>query len=220
MTHAGYFEGIGGFSLAARWLGIETVYTCEIDDFRHNWLKQEFSNATHEKDIKETVGQAADIFTGGFPCQDISEANPAGKGIEGERSGLWHELYRITARHRPDIYCSKTAPDLFTGAYAPYLGNLPQSGMMRNGMCSQSESLDFRTFAKDSSWLPTPCKSDWIVLRFSHAALIRRVKKCLSKKSQFSVRFPEYVVWKYGMYPSPNLFRAIQGFPPNWLLTK
>ena len=88
MTHAGYFEGIGGFSLAAEWLGIKTVYTCEIDEFRHNWLKQRFSNATHEKDIRQTDGHPADIFTGGFPCQDVSIANHRGKGIDGNQSGL------------------------------------------------------------------------------------------------------------------------------------
>ena len=112
MTHSDYFAGIGGFSLAAEWLGIKTVYTCENDEFRHNWLKYRFSDATHEKDITRTDGHAADIFTGGFPCQDISCANPNGKGIDGERSGLWYELYRITAKHRPRYLLLENSPQL------------------------------------------------------------------------------------------------------------
>jgi len=112
MTHSDYFAGIGGFSLAAEWLGIETVYTCENNEFRHNWLKYRFRDATHEKDITKTDGYPADIFTGGFPCQDVSAANPFGKGIDGGRSGLWNELYRIVAKHRPRYLLLENSPRL------------------------------------------------------------------------------------------------------------
>jgi DNA (cytosine-5)-methyltransferase 1 len=36
-----------------------------------------------------------DVVCGGFPCQDISAAG-GGDGIDGERSGLWREMARIT----------------------------------------------------------------------------------------------------------------------------
>jgi DNA (cytosine-5)-methyltransferase 1 len=32
-THLGLFEGIGGFSLAARWAGWETLAWCEWKEF-------------------------------------------------------------------------------------------------------------------------------------------------------------------------------------------
>lgn len=37
---------------------------------------------------------------GGFPCQDISLAGK-GAGIEGSRSGLWYEMFRIICEIRP-----------------------------------------------------------------------------------------------------------------------
>ena len=33
MKHLDLFSGIGGFALAARWAGIETVAFCEIEEF-------------------------------------------------------------------------------------------------------------------------------------------------------------------------------------------
>jgi DNA (cytosine-5)-methyltransferase 1 len=35
------------------------------------------------------------MITAGFPCQDISVANPGGKGLKGKRSGLFKEILRI-----------------------------------------------------------------------------------------------------------------------------
>lgn len=52
MTHAGYFEGIGGFSLAAEWAGMKTIYTCEIEDFQNSWLTHYLPHATHERDTR------------------------------------------------------------------------------------------------------------------------------------------------------------------------
>ncbi|MBB3840740.1 DNA (cytosine-5)-methyltransferase 1 [Runella defluvii] len=112
MTHAGYFEGIGGFSLAAESVGIKTIYTCELDDFRTAWLTYRFKNAIHERDIRTAVGHYATIFTGGFPCQDISLANPNGKGLEGNRSGLWWEFYRLICIHRPKYVVLENSPNL------------------------------------------------------------------------------------------------------------
>lgn len=42
------------------------------------------------------------VFVGGFPCQDLSVANAKGKGLDGERSGLWKEYKRVIAECRPD----------------------------------------------------------------------------------------------------------------------
>jgi predicted DNA-binding protein YlxM (UPF0122 family) len=45
MKHIGLFEGIGGFSLAAQWMGWETVAWCEINQFCQNVLKYHFPQA-------------------------------------------------------------------------------------------------------------------------------------------------------------------------------
>jgi DNA (cytosine-5)-methyltransferase 1 len=44
MNHLGLFEGIGGFSLAARWAGWETLAWCEWDKNCQRVLKYHFPN--------------------------------------------------------------------------------------------------------------------------------------------------------------------------------
>lgn len=112
MTHAGYFEGIGGFTLGAERAGIETIYTCEIDDYCNTWLTHYLPNAIHERDITTAIGCYADIFTAGFPCQDISRANPKGKGLKGERSGLFYPFIQIVGRYRPKYVILENSPML------------------------------------------------------------------------------------------------------------
>jgi DNA (cytosine-5)-methyltransferase 1 len=151
MTHAGYFEGIGGFSLAAEWLGIDTVYTCENDDFRHEWLKYRFKNAKHEKDIRETAGYPADIFTAGFPCQDVSGANSmptGGKGLDGERSGLWHEMFRIVVAHRPDYLLVENSPRLVHRGLHTILRQLAAIGYDAEWFVTGKRELGFPDFRK------------------------------------------------------------------------
>lgn len=42
MNHIGLFEGIGGFSLAAKWMGWETIAWCEINPFGQQVLNYHF----------------------------------------------------------------------------------------------------------------------------------------------------------------------------------
>jgi DNA (cytosine-5)-methyltransferase 1 len=46
------------------------------------------------------AGWAGPVWTGGFPCQDISTAG-AGVGLSGSRSGLWWEWFRLIRACRP-----------------------------------------------------------------------------------------------------------------------
>lgn len=103
MKHLGLFEGIGGFSLAARWMGWETVAWVEINKFCQQVLKKNFPEAKGYGDIKEFNGTpyrgAIDILTGGDPCQGNSTA---GKG-EGKEyhNYLWPEYFRIVREAQP-----------------------------------------------------------------------------------------------------------------------
>ncbi len=103
MTHLGLFEGIGGFSLAARWMGWETLAWCEWNEFGQKVLKHYFPEAEGFGDITKTdftkYANRIDILTGGFPCQPYSAAGKR-LGKEDERH-LWPHMCRVIREVQP-----------------------------------------------------------------------------------------------------------------------
>jgi DNA (cytosine-5)-methyltransferase 1 len=103
MKHASLFSGIGGFDLAAKWMGWTNVFNCEWEEFPQRVLKHHFPNAIQYGDIKELDATAyagrIDILTGGFPCQPYSLAGKR-KGKEDERH-LWPEMLRVIRECAP-----------------------------------------------------------------------------------------------------------------------
>lgn len=103
MKHLGLFEGIGGFSLAAKWMGWETVAWCEWNEFEQKVLTHHFPNAEGHGDITKTdftkYANQIDIVTGGFPCQPYSNAGLR-KGKEDDRH-LWPEMLRAIKEIQP-----------------------------------------------------------------------------------------------------------------------
>lgn len=90
------FNGIGGFQLAAAWMGWENIMSCEIDEFCNKVTKQHFPNCTQHGDIKTTdfsiYRGKIDIITGGFPCQPFS--------VAGDQTGEEHEQYLLQEMFR------------------------------------------------------------------------------------------------------------------------
>jgi DNA (cytosine-5)-methyltransferase 1 len=114
MKHIGLFEGVGGFSLAARWMGWETIAWCEWNEYCQKILKQHFKEAQGHGDITQTDftiyrGQC-DIVTGGFPCQPYSLAGKR-KGKEDERH-LWPEMLRAIQEIQPRWVIGENVPGL------------------------------------------------------------------------------------------------------------
>lgn len=78
MTHGSLFSGIGGFDLAAEWMGWTNVFHCEMNPFGQRVLAHHFPNSKLHEDVKtfpasDYIGRI-DILTGGFPCQPYSTA--------------------------------------------------------------------------------------------------------------------------------------------------
>lgn len=78
MTHASLFSGIGGFDLAAEWMGWHNAFHCEINEFCTKILNYHFPDAEHYTDITRTDfskwGGRIDVLSGGFPFQPFSLA--------------------------------------------------------------------------------------------------------------------------------------------------
>jgi DNA (cytosine-5)-methyltransferase 1 len=129
MIHVSLFSGIGGFSLACDWLGIETILHCEIDPFCQKVLKKHWLDTPIVKDVNDVEeikrivtdasGRHGDgwaesrdrgargawipdslILTAGFPCQPFSAAGRR-RGKADDRY-LWPQTLAVIAAIRPD----------------------------------------------------------------------------------------------------------------------
>ena len=103
MKHGSLFSGIGGFDLAAEWMGWENIFHCEWNPFGQKVLSYYWPQAKSYHDITKTDftihrGQI-DILTGGFPCQPYSLAGKR-KGKEDDRH-LWPEMLRAIREIQP-----------------------------------------------------------------------------------------------------------------------
>ena len=103
MRHGSLFSGIGGFDLAAEWMGWENVFHCEWNPFGQRVLKHYWPNAETFTDITKTdftkYANTVDIISGGFPCQPFSLAGKR-KGTDDERY-LWGEMLRAIQEIKP-----------------------------------------------------------------------------------------------------------------------
>jgi DNA (cytosine-5)-methyltransferase 1 len=103
------FSGIGGMSIALQdW--VRPIAYCEIDPYCQGILLSRMADKTlATAPIWDNISTfrtnyllegRIEIITGGFPCQDISIAGH-GKGLAGERSGLFFEIVRLAKEIKP-----------------------------------------------------------------------------------------------------------------------
>lgn len=119
MTHGSLFSGIGGFDLAAEWMGWENKFHCEWIEEKRKELKSKFKNSISHGDITATdftvYNGRIDVLTGGFPCQDVSIAKQDGKGqqgLQGERTSLFYEMCRAIDEIRPKYIVAENVSNI------------------------------------------------------------------------------------------------------------
>ena len=95
------FSGVGGFDLGLENAGMKTIYQCEWDKHATRILERHWPDVPRWGDITTLTGKEIlshgtppDVVAWGSPCQDLSVAGKRA-GLEGERSGLFHEGIRI-----------------------------------------------------------------------------------------------------------------------------
>ena len=127
LRHLDLFSGIGGFALGLeRAGGFETVAFCEIEPYCQAVLKKHWPHVPIFPDIRELTADAVgpvDIITGGFPCQDISNAGQR-EGIKGKQSGLWSEFARLIGEIRPRFTIVENVSALLGRGLGRVLGDI------------------------------------------------------------------------------------------------
>ena len=95
------FSGVGGFDMGLENAGMETVFQCEWDKHANSILHKHWPSVPKWDDVSTLTGKhilahapVVDVVAWGSPCQDLSVAGKRA-GLEGGRSGLFHEGIRI-----------------------------------------------------------------------------------------------------------------------------
>ena len=130
------FAGAGGGILGGKLLGWRTVCAVEINEYARRVLVARQDDGCLQPfpiwdDVTTFDGKPwrglVDVISGGFPCQDISSAGN-GKGLDGERSGLWRDMARIVREVRPRYVLVENSPLLVGRGLATVLCDLAGMG--------------------------------------------------------------------------------------------
>ena len=177
MTHGSLFSGIGGFDLAAKWVGWKNVFQCEINPFCQQILKYHFPKCKLFTDIKTTnfskYANKIDVISGGFPCQPFSSAGKR-RGTKDDRF-LWGEMFRVISEVSPKWVVAENVSGLLT----------QESGMVFEQLCSDLENSGYEVLpiVIPACAVGAPHRRDrlWIV---AHRNSIERTERRANSKQQ------------------------------------
>ena len=137
MRHGSLFSGIGGFDLAAQWMGWDNIFQVEYDEWCQKILTKNFPNVKKYKDIKEFDGTkyrgSVDIISGGFPCQPFSTAGK--RQGEADDRYLWPEMLRVIREVKPTFVVGENVAGLVS----------MDNGKTLEGILSDLENEEYQT---------------------------------------------------------------------------
>ncbi len=123
---ASLFTGIGGFDIGFERVGFEITFQCEINKFCRGILKRHWPAIPHHENIKELHAADiphSDVWTGGFPCQDVSLARMGTRaGLRGNRSGLFFDFARLIGEARPRVVLLENVAGLLSSHHGRDFG--------------------------------------------------------------------------------------------------
>lgn len=203
------FSGIGGISLALKDY-VRPIAFCEIDKYCQKVLSKNFPNIPIYDDVATLGGEQfngkIDIIYGGFPCQDISVAG-LGKGLEGERSGLFYQIVRLTKEIQPSFV---------------FLENVP--AIRRRGLFTVVS--EFTELGYDCRWTivsarevgaPHLRKRWFLLAHASREGLERQGHRTKLRQEKLAESSTQNEVYKWGVHNSwlsePNVDRMADGIP-------
>jgi len=131
LTFGSLFSGIGGIDLGFERAGMVCKWQVEIDDYATRVLEKHWPSIHRERDIRDCGKhnlEPVDVVCAGFPCQDISSNNQYKQGIEGSKSGLFHQVVRIVRDIQPRVVMLENVSDLLVRGMGTVLGELAAIG--------------------------------------------------------------------------------------------
>ncbi len=135
LVTVGLFSGVGGLELGLSRAGHRAVMMCENDRVARAVLDARFPEITKHGDIRtlDALPAETQLVAAGFPCQDLSQAGRTA-GIEGEKSGLVSEVFRLLRTHRAPWVLLENVPFML----------LVKNGRAFDHVIEQLESLGYR----------------------------------------------------------------------------
>ena len=162
-TYGSLFAGVGGIDLGLDSSGLECGFQVEWDKNCQQTLEYHWPKVPRWGDISDVNGAdlpPVDIITFGSPCQDLSVAGKRA-GLDGERSGLFHEAVRIIKEMR-----EKTN------------GQYPRITIWENvtGALSSNGGADFGQVLHEMDEAGA-CFSEWVVLDAQYFGVPQRRRR-------------------------------------------
>lgn len=153
------FAGIGGFSIGLeRTGGFVTTAFCEIETFQRGVLANRWPGVPCYDDVRTLTaerlaadGVAIDVITGGFPCQDVAICGRAA-GLDGAKSGLWNEMFRLISGLRPRLVIIENSPVLRSRGLEQILGQFCEIGYDAEWHCIPLNAVD-APHRRDRVWI-------------------------------------------------------------------
>ena len=153
VRHLDLFSGIGGFALAARWVGIETVQFVEIEPYAQKVLNKNFPDIPIHDNIKTfdaTKFRGIDIITGGYPCQPFSQAGKR-RGEKDDRH-LWPEMFRVIREARPNFVLAENVAGHVSMGLDDVLDDLESEGYTTQALIIPACAKDAK-HRRDRVWI-------------------------------------------------------------------
>jgi DNA (cytosine-5)-methyltransferase 1 len=228
VRHASLFSGIGGFEVAAQWMGWENVFSVEIDKFCQKVLTKNFPNTDKHLDIFNFDGTkyrgTVDVISGGFPCQPFSSRGKR-EGTSDDRH-VWPQMLRVIRNVQPSFVVAENVSGLLT----------IEDGMVFEQVCLdlETEGYEVQTYRIPACAVNAPHRRDrvWIVANtYDHAGRGKQNKEWEKNKGFFSKseRFSSLWNAQYAnkqRFKEFNIFtksigenfidRQLNGDIPNW----
>lgn len=114
-----FFAGIGGFDLGFERAGISPAFHCEINKFCTSVLRSHWPKVPCAPDILEVSVDDipdADVWCGGFPCQDVSVARGwlGRDGLKGKNTGLFYPFAELVKQKLPQVVLMENVTGLLS----------------------------------------------------------------------------------------------------------